>query len=721
MPNPPTFNDLKRLRSGSREASRRFSVVGIIVNRPKILPLTLEPFVTPNTIGVDLSNSLAASQSLPFAVQLLYTGQNTRNTKGTDNLIFYPGTLEVNRVLDTPFNKSLWSVDGQKIQLSNNFSYPLPPNNFTVKEEFYNEENSNVSSQSFTVSTVLFSNTDPSRLEIFNFTDTNTITISTDSVNNYGRFTPIAFEITLIDGSNKIYIDRDMLSIDPISAYKDGIFQKSINSKIYPIFSQSYTVTAGSYVWKSFITNGARLFNFSNLKAAPNSNDFLPLSVPLSSTNITSNEFLSANYLSQAQGQMSDEFKFSLGDYKNEKLNNGLVLFQEYLSAGNYEFKINLRDKSNSNNNYTNTVSLSVVEVVNDMRTRSVDSLISIISGNPDYTNNTHLRVLSSVTAVSGGWSSDFWGFSARDVLNFSGVCWNSQLGDVTPTITQNNATLITPRHAVAAEHYYTFGQAWGIGDEVFFFDHTTGESVSAVIQDEFRLDQFGMPGNSNPYVYSNYKVISSFFDVNDLTNSVEDLSGSRAEILTDVQLLYLDRDVTQGKDIKVYPLSRRANPKDWTDYKYPLITTGGRNKGNNSYNVGICGNKGTNLDPSLGFFSNANYNSMVYYPNLHNGVPNGMESASFYVNKLSSVDIRIPETYSFGKLIARDSGAPTFHLVDGKLSLYTTNFVAGGDGTIFFASGPDYGAVSTHVILQCAVDAIGNTEGYKLSTIDIV
>ena len=733
MPNPPTFNDLRRQRSSSGKMSRRFVVAGVNISRPQT-KLTLNAFVSPNAIGVNSINTLGASNALSFAVSLLYNGQNTNNTVSDDNLIFYPGNIEVNRILDTPFNKSLWSINDEPVQLSNNLSYPLPSNNFTLKEEFYNEENSSVSSKTLVVSTIIFSETEQSQIQKYNFTSTNTITITSDNINNYGRIIPICFDITLLDTNNKTFIENSLLLIDPISAYKDGVFLKTLNEKYFPNLMFSKPVTAVKENIDHLLVNEVRQYSVQ-----PATNRFFTQStggkLPLSSINITTQQYLSANY-TRSNGIGRDRFRYSLGSFDNDNFKNGLVVFKEYLSSGLYEFKINVRDKNNSQNAYSNTVSLNVNEVYDNMPERSLTSLIQIISGNPTYTNKTHYKVLSSANALSGGWSSDFWGFSARDVLNFSGVCWNSRaaqsVGEPGPQDRGNiTATLITPRHAVAAEHYFPFEsgsgasrrtQAWQKGDHIYFYDHTTGQSVSAEVENEMRLANLGFSRVFNPYTYSNFASLSWFYPIDELSNGLDTLSGSTGTIITDCQLLYLNKDITSEGDIKVYPLSRR-NTSDWPIHKYPVITTSGRNVGSGAMPGTVNYNAGIAMTSDVPTTRSEGDNSTFLYetgPNLQFGPPRGSSAVSMQLNQLSSIDIRIPETYSFGQIVDGDSGSPNFLLIDNELCLYMCNYTAGGI-ILNLGIGPDYGNVDTQVLLQSAIDVIGNTEGYKLSTIDVI
>lgn len=122
MAKPPTFNDLKRLKSQS--SLKRFKIINASVARTQ--PLTLNPFISRNTISVNNVDNLAA-QGKAFAVTKAYTGGTTNNTYQVSgqNILYYPGTLNIDRTSPGP-NLNLWSVNGQPIQLSDNFSYDIP-------------------------------------------------------------------------------------------------------------------------------------------------------------------------------------------------------------------------------------------------------------------------------------------------------------------------------------------------------------------------------------------------------------------------------------------------------------------------------------------------------------------------------------------------------------------------------------------------------------------
>lgn len=114
---------------------------------------------------------------------------------------------------------------------------------------------------------------------------------------------------------------------------------------------------------------------------------------------------------------------------------------------------------------------------------------------------------------ISGEWNTEWWGYSARDLYNFSGVSYNIRgPGKPGNYKDENNVTLITPRHGVCNEHWGS-GEDPKVGDSMYFYDHTTGMSVSA---------------------------------------EVEAISATEVD---DIRMIKYDRDLTALGDIKVYKL----------------------------------------------------------------------------------------------------------------------------------------------------------------------
>ena len=730
---PPTLNDLNRLKSNLVNPIRRFPIA---TKGENFIDIKLNSFQMPDVIGVDLTNSLAFSGDISFSPFNLNTGDFILNTISENNTIFSPGSIEVSRniggdkVTDSP-NNVLYYQDTKPIEVSNNFIQSLPDEDFTIRVSFYNEENFKESTTSYPVSVINFDETDKSKLLKVpgSLLNTNVFTISTDYINNNSRRSLIALKISLLDKNNKRFLQNYMLLTEPVSVFKDDVFLTSINTKYYPNMSESRPLTATDLPYKGSLTNNARCLIFSKNYFNHDISKRNPLHIPLSASGIV--EDLKTNPI-KAQGNVSisnlsgiEDYKYSLGAYKNLGLEDGVILYDSFLSAGNYEFKFNIKDQDTrfNNNNISTTITLSVVEVEKDMLTPSLSTIVRAISSNPVYTpgNYNHLRLFTDTAGTEPvTWNTDFWAYSARDIFNFSGIHWKGNA----------NATLITPRHAVCAEHWRKFGAGKKVGDILYFYDHTTGNPVSALIDGVLDLDQFELP--TDPYDYhrgNNYRSISAFFDIDDITNTLEDLSGSKGRVITDCTLVHLDRDVVSGNDIKAYPLAKKifndygvmntsSNPEA---LKYPAIMTGGRPRQTQGDNVGIG---------HIRYLSD-----FVSYPYSLNkietprptaviGPDSGNESASIRLSDLETTNlssiftnIELISTYSFGSSIGGDSGNPNFVILDNQLGLVSTNTTGGPTA----ASGPDFTNAGTQVVLQSAIDIIGNTEGYQLSTIDMV
>ena len=757
---PPTLNDLNRVKSNLVNPIRRFPIATTGEN---FIDIKLNSFQMPDVIAVDSTNSLALSGDISFSPFNLNTGDFIVNTINENNTVFYPGSIEVSRaiggdkVTDSP-NHVLYYQDTKPIEVSNNFVQPLPDNDFEIRVSFYNEENFKTSTASFTISVVKFDETDKSKMFQLSgeFTDTQVVTISTDKFqtstrDHGGRLTSLGFRISLLDKANKRFLSNGLLLTDPVSVFKDDIFLTSINEKFYPRLSYSRPLLGpgappGSGSVKTFSNNNPREFIFS----LDTITGLCGNKLPLSSSNLVEelktnpgkifNDNALQNHAIGGQGLSGlEDFKYSLGAYKNRGLEDGVIVYSSYLSAGNYEFKFNLRDQDNrfNNNNITTTIPFNVVEVERDMFTPSLSTIFSAVSTNPQYTNFNHLKLFSDTPDSEGAtWNTNFWAYTARDIFNFSGIHW----------VGNENATLITPRHAICAEHWRAFGGGKEVGDILYFNDHTTGNSVSAVIDKVFNLDDIAVtaPQGSNPYALesdegTNYRSISAFFNIDDLTNSIEDLSGSVGTLIQDCTLVHLDRDVVSGNDIKAYPIARRIHP-DYAPNKYPAIVTGGRNRQSNGDNVGLG---------SLSIISRQMGDQTTIGGDIHGpmgptlimGPPEGASkfdmlhatTGALTATCLSGIftDTTLLTAYDFGNSKAGDSGNPNFVVLNDKLCLVMVNHSAGiynarseylpSTDQVLSYLGPDYTSADTHVVLQSAVDLIGNTEGYRISAVDMV
>ena len=696
MSNPPTYNDLKRLRNKS--GLKRFKIVNASVTPPPP-PLLLDAFNKPDNIAVD-SVDILATTIAEFAVSI-YTGDNTNNTIGDQNLIFYPNNINI-----TPegyaFNKSVWTL-GDHQQLSYDFSYPVPNSPFTVKQDFWDESNETKTSQTLTISTIPFSEINTS---IENTRFTGTVTISTDSFNpNDSRVGGLVFRF--VDPKPEI-IGNELLIYDPLSVYKDDIFLKEINYK------KTATLVA--------VASGAQ----SYLQGAEGSDlRITNIEIPMNEINLS----LSSSYINKFLNY-GNAYRGTLKSTTDNDF--GYLVYNDLLSAGEYEFKFAVRDHLNQNNRYQNSTNLTVEQYSEEMWNESLSSVISIVEDNPVYSSGyTHLKVLTSASFSAGGWNPDFWGFSARDTFNFSGVCWDSNaaqaLSAPCPRDRSNiTATLLTPRHAVAAEHYYSFTsgsgderrtQAWQAGDHIYFYDHTTGEGLSAIVQDEMKLWNTIGPPNLPGYEGNGSECFWFFEPLSATAPLALTPPPTTARILSDVQLLYLDRDMTLQGDIKVYRLAKAINSFNWPDYKYPIITTKGRNR--DSSLGGVCAGIGLTLESTWKTAgTRAIERAPVIFPEL-NGIDTATTAVTLSSTVINSYESRIPENYTFDKLKDGDSGGANFLYINNELLFYT--HWTSADFSTGLGTGPNYSHPNFQEILQLAINEIGNTEGYQLSTVDVI
>lgn len=729
MAKPPTFNDLKRLKSQS--SLKRFKIINASVARTQ--PLTLNPFISRNTISVNNVDNLAA-QGKAFAVTKAYTGGTTNNTYQVSgqNILYYPGTLNIDRTSPGP-NLNLWSVNGQPIQLSDNFSYDIPSTDISVKQDFWNDKTITQSSQTLEVSTVVFDDLQYTGISAYNFDPSKTMYLSTNEFTT-NQMATLIFSFDRSDEHVNNLFDNNTVVYHPLSVYKDGVYlapgsydvpfkgDRNVLSK--PV---KYSV-AGRYYLN---VNG----NGITVLIDDPDNRYEGNGFPISATPVEISEYYDRPSAVPPQ-------------YRDVVSNFGAFVFRSILSAGNYEFKFQVSDRNNSNNVKESTINLNVDNVTFETkREQSLKTIMDIVTSNPAPAGTySHLQVLSSTSYLSGGWNSNFWGFDNRDMLNFSGICWDSNaaqdIGEPCPQNRSNiRATLITPRHAIASAHYYIFNsgprpnggswtQAWQPGDHMYFYDHTTGAPVSAIVENEYRLTDYYAGPNCRNLSGSYFSTFITPEYIEEMYPGVlsgqtytEFLSNAGARFIGDVQLIYLDRDVTAGNDIKVYPLANDDNRLTITDLNYPLITTGGANRGGGRRNAGIAATK----DEKNSFLHQKKVNiphDITREP--REGSFQGYEpSNQFYFNysTLSALSDELPENYTFGGARDGDSSSPTFMLIDNQLALYTHN--AGAHPKVppyppdSRASGPSYTTKDVQERLQGFINQIGNTEGYQLSTIN--
>lgn len=219
---------------------------------------------------------------------------------------------------------------------------------------------------------------------------------------------------------------------------------------------------------------------------------------------------------------------------------------------------------------------------------------------------------------ISGEWNTEWWGYSARDLYNFSGVSYNIRgSGKPGNYKDENNVTLITPRHGVCNEH-------WGssedpkVGDSMYFYDHTTGMSVSA---------------------------------------EVEAVSATGID---DIRMVKYDRDLTALGDIKVYKLPLFTTPINAN--KFCTIYQGGN---------GPFGTGSSDRHAGLGTHSS-----------ITDVIGTQLFDTQLGATDLWSVSSIFTGTYfALSSLAIGDSSSPTFIITDDDILLASTFWSAGGGG----------------------------------------
>ena len=127
-------------------------------------------------------------------------------------------------------------------------------------------------------------------------------------------------------------------------------------------------------------------------------------------------------------------------------------------------------------------VSISLVFNINRNRKNNILTVWQTVSSvnNPDG-NKEKFRFLNFAN-LSGNWNTEFWGYSSRDLYNFSGVSFKARGTNKTGGLeNENNLVLITPKHAVCNSHFSTNDDPQ-IGDTYLYYNHNTSTAISGTV-----------------------------------------------------------------------------------------------------------------------------------------------------------------------------------------------------------------------------------------------
>jgi hypothetical protein len=371
-------------------------------------------------------------------------------------------------------------------------------------------------------------------------------------------------------------------------------------------------------------------------------------------------------------------------------------------------------------------------------------------------------------------WNPNWWGYEARDVLDFSGVAMDY---DGLPHAAQG--ILVTPKHLFFNSlHWGSWAKK---GHKVYFLERVSGKRVSATVIQVVHLQGSYTPNNL-PEGSIRLQDLSGFND-----GTYDNINRG------DFSILKLDRDVTQpdpnvpGSDgsVKVYKLPRWDEPfiYDWwpDDHKYNLDTRyqGYTSYGDNyfralgsdvvmgvpmvrQFGIGAFGRTGwydkgdEHVEMDLGVISNVVYRNNSLYPSvtapgsvgLIGGDGGGWMHSSSDFNSLHLLSSN-PFLYNEGgdetkprlrlnspdDAIAGDSSNPSFILAEtkdhelqmlGPVNMTTASRlnVYGKQHVYTFPEGHSMAGqiASPHHLVSAVFDVMsgGNPEGYEVEVVDL-
>lgn len=364
-------------------------------------------------------------------------------------------------------------------------------------------------------------------------------------------------------------------------------------------------------------------------------------------------------------------------------------------------------------------------------------------------------------------WNPNWWGYEARDVLDFSGVAMDY---DGLPHAAQG--ILVTPKHLwFNSRHWGSWAEK---GHKVYFLERVSGKRVSATVIQVVHLQGSYTPNNL-PEGSIRLQDLSGFNDgTYDNTNR------------GDFSILKLDRDVTQpdpnvpGSDgsVKVYKLPRWDEPfiYDWwpDDHKYNLDNTyqDSTNYGENyfralgsdvvmgvpmvrQFGVGAFGRTGwydkgdEYVEMDLGVISNSVYRNNSLYPSVT--APGGVGGGPGISTDFNSLHLLSSNPFLYNEggdetkprlrlnspddAMVGDSSNPLFILAEtkdhelqmlGPISMTTADrLVAYGKQHVYtFPEGHSKAGqiASPHHLVSAVFDVMsgGNPEGYEVEVVDL-
>ena len=306
----------------------------------------------------------------------------------------------------------------------------------------------------------------------------------------------------------------------------------------------------------------------------------------------------------------------------------------------------------------------------NDTAHQSIVETQSLLSAVADPVGaEAKFQFIESITAESATWTTSFWGYANRSVINFSGTSYKG-----TGFRDDNNLSLISPRHAIGVSHFSDDPKA---DDVAYFYDFTTGNSISATI-------------------------------------------SAAADLGSDIRVVSFDRDLSTATtstgaagSLKLYKVPRFDNevPAD----AFPLITQGG----NFVFDTGLVGFN----DQYAGVGAAGIFNETTIGRSFFGEIVTRINpSCLISLRPPKLPDYRLtnvsPTLSSFNLSLSGmgsgDSGSPIFIPYGNELVLVSIAQMANLNG----GGGKNLGNSDIQEKISAGMETVGNTWGYKLSTV---
>ena len=303
----------------------------------------------------------------------------------------------------------------------------------------------------------------------------------------------------------------------------------------------------------------------------------------------------------------------------------------------------------------------------NDTSNESINTLHSLISSVVDPVGaSAKFKFIENITAASATWKTTFWGYSNRSVINFSGTSYKSD-----GFTSENNVTLISPRHGISVSHANEATDP-AENDVVYFYDFTTGNSISATIS---------------------------------ATSEIAD---------NDLTVMSFDRDLSTATtstgaagSLKLYKIPRFDN--EVPNNTFPLINQGGNFAFDSDHFSGLAAANvinETGTDRGLNGQIVSTTNDRVFISMSPPNLP------GFRLTNVSP--ILSSANLSLSGVATGDSGGPIFIPYNNELLLLGILQTSAGSG----GGGKNFGNASIQNKISQAMEEVGYTWGYKLSTV---